>query len=174
MKEQEFLKIFQYCRHDLLNELQLLHGYISINKMDSAKQAANDIITNIHKERHLINTGAPKFTLWILKSNHLIPNIKTSYEISLEDENLLSLDDKLVEICHDISSAILNYGRSEEIYQIHFELMKSSDILFKIHIKCLVSNNYQLINFLTSMQSNVNITTNHTHINCEKVFRLNR
>ena len=74
MDEELAIQIIQRYRHDVLNHLQLVSGYLTIQKPEKAEEKVNEWIQMIEDERKLTNLDTPKFTLWIFQYSDLYKN----------------------------------------------------------------------------------------------------
>lgn len=122
MNEQDFVRLLRYYRHDFMNDLQIVHGYLSIGQIDKVKDKVDQIIVNSNEERKLINSEAPHFILWILQFNGLHTNIKLDYGINLEQSNIQSIDHQLVDLSRCIVEGVDKYCDINELYDINIVL----------------------------------------------------
>lgn len=126
MEEKTIVKIIQQTQHDLMNNLQVIQGYLSMDKIDVVKTKLADCIDYYHEERKLININAPHFILWIIQFNHSHDNIELSYRINTENVDLSCVDMELVERCKQIISIISHLGMKKELYSVHLQLTHES------------------------------------------------
>ena len=57
--KEEFLQHLRYYRHDFLNHIQLLKGYLTLKKIDEAEQYLNQIVDRAEREAQLFQIGDP-------------------------------------------------------------------------------------------------------------------
>lgn len=122
MNEQEVVRLLQYYRHDLMNELQIIHGYLSLDKVDKVKSKVEDVIINYNEERKLMNTNATRFILWVLQINQKQANIRLTYKLNFDHLSLQSLDEELVDYCDYIINGINIYGDKQNFYEVKVKL----------------------------------------------------
>lgn len=141
MNENDFVRLLQFDRHDLMNDLQVIQGYLSIDKIEMVKDKIDHMISNHHKERKLIHLNAPHFTFLMLQVNHLHQNIRLDYEIDLKEMSLQVLDKKLVKLAHFIINAIKDYGDESELYHLNIILSEEPSDASLI-FQCIIAGHF--------------------------------
>lgn len=134
MNLNDIVKLLQYDRHDLMNELQILHGYLIIDKTDMVKDKLDHLIESYVQERELLNSKAPHLILFMLQANHSYENIRITYDIDLKHSYLDTIDLEIVSFCHAIINIILKYGDGHELYHLNLtlsELEANSEVRFQ-------------------------------------------
>ncbi len=121
MEDAEVVKLLQHYRHDLMNHLQIVQGYISMNKSDKAEQKLKETIVHYNEERKLMHLNIPVFTLWVLQMNIRFDHIKFEYYISTE-KKLSHLDNDLKSQCTNILSAVNKTYGTNRLYEISMEI----------------------------------------------------
>ena len=64
-----------------MNNLQVVQGYLSMDKIDIAKNKLAECVDYYHEERKLMNINAPYFILWVIQFNHCHDNIQLTYHV---------------------------------------------------------------------------------------------
>lgn len=118
MKEKDFIKVLQFYRHDLMNYLQIIQGYISMDQYDKVKNEVDKMLGHFSQEKKLLELNAPYFILWMLQVNHIEGNIRVDYHIQDESMNLISIDSLLTEQCKQIINCIKKNGHNFELYEV--------------------------------------------------------
>lgn len=138
MKEKDLLKVLQFYRHDIMNHLQVIHGYLNIGQQEKVTTKINDIMHHFKREKKLMDTNAPHFILWMLQVNHLEENIRVNYNFQYEKANLMTIDETLTEQSKQIINCIRLSGDPFELYKTTFNFSKDeynpSIIRVTIHI----------------------------------------
>lgn len=124
MQEKTMLQILQKTQHDLMNNLQVIQGYLSMDKIDMVKTKLADYIDYYYEERKLIHINAPHFILWVMQFNHA--NIELSYRINFENKDLSKVDLQLLQHCKEIVNIIINLGQKRELYNMDLRLNDDS------------------------------------------------
>ncbi|MGM8364704.1 Spo0B domain-containing protein [Virgibacillus sp. W0181] len=127
MNEKKFMQFLQNYRHDILNELQIVHGYASMGNLEKVENKVSQMIASFHNERKLISLHAPKLALWVIEFNHRHENIRITYDMHTENINLEQIDDSLVYFCDQFVKLLTKYCNSEEYYEGNLELHKRPD-----------------------------------------------
>jgi stage 0 sporulation protein B (sporulation initiation phosphotransferase) len=107
VEAKDIIQLLRLQRHDLMNDLQIVHGYLSMGKTDKVKSKVNNIIETLNKERILMNSNCPMFALWLIRMKLHHKHIYFTYDILTENKNLLYYDGSLAEIGHAIEGYIL-------------------------------------------------------------------
>ena len=107
MEAKDVIQLLRLQRHDLMNDLQIVHGYLSMGKTDKVKSKVNDIIEACNQERELMNINCPNFALWLIQVNMHHKHIKFTYDLHTENRNLHTYDCVLTDIGNTIIGCIL-------------------------------------------------------------------
>lgn len=111
------IQLLRHQRHELMNDIQIIHGYVSMGKMEKVEEKLNAVIDNFHQERRLMNLNVPNFTLWLMQFNAMHSNIRLGYCIHIENINLANVDTLLLNQCKQIVDCIETVGDSGELYR---------------------------------------------------------
>lgn len=88
--EQLLLQMMGRMRHDLLNDLQILFGYIQLKKYDNLQASMEKIRGRILQDSNLFKLGIPSLIIYLLSSRCNIKEFEL--DIDLEEEiNLAKL-----------------------------------------------------------------------------------
>lgn len=104
---KEVIQLLRLQRHDLMNDLQIVHGYLSMGKADKVKVKVDEIIEGLNRERLLMNSSFPNFALWLIQTNLKHNHIQFTYEIGTSNRNLQAYDKVLTDIGNTIVDYIL-------------------------------------------------------------------
>lgn len=157
MDEKDFIQLFRLMRHDLMNDLQIIQGYLSMDKIDKVKTKVTKSIDYYNEERKLMNLKAPRYIMYILQLNHVQENIRLTYQVDGEIGDLLSTDQLLVNQCHHLIQQIIHIGDKRELYEIHLHITEqanSSSIAFTYHIEGKFNYLEQIVQSLESIEIN--------------------
>ncbi|MBO0994074.1 Spo0B C-terminal domain-containing protein [Bacillus sp. SD088] len=65
--KEETLTLLQHARHDWLNRIQLIKGYLALGKTEEAERVIEEIVLESQQETKLTKLGLPEFaTLFLL------------------------------------------------------------------------------------------------------------
>lgn len=177
MDEQDVIQLLRYYQHDLLNELQIIQGYASMNKIDKVKEKIAACVDVYNKERQLMYLNSPKFALWLMKAQHHQKNIGISYDLQLGQIDLSLIDQDMFDIGTCIVEHIKQHGNEFSLYELHIDMCFGFDKAHVIvswqitgeldDIEPLQSKlNHNFPQILTNMQTNSN------HVKCEFYFNV--
>lgn len=132
MDEELAIQIIQRYRHDVLNHLQLVSGYLTIQKPEKAEEKVNEWIQMIEDERKLTNLDTPKFTLWIFQFSDLYKNFSLTYDIQLENKSYHVYDQFLYRYSCTVMDLMNDMIHPSEVYPIMLQLKETTDALHMI------------------------------------------
>lgn len=67
--KEETLTLLQHVRHDWLNRIQLIKGYLALGKVDQAERVIEEIVLESQQETKLTKLGLPEFATLLLLHN---------------------------------------------------------------------------------------------------------
>lgn len=167
MNEQAFIKLIQYYRHDLVNHLQVISGYLSMNKKQKANEKLQEVITNFSKEQKLFQLQAPKLMIWLLQFNHTYENIRITYDIDMEIMDLSSVDALLVQACNSWAHLFHTFSLSDVLYDVLFRISSGPQhIMLTFTFQNNVKNKEQFMNDLGSSKFKIQVNEDVDKITC--------
>lgn len=140
MDEKETVRLIQKYRHDLMNRLQIVSGYLTMGKADKAKMNLDNMLEFYEEERKLMRLNADKFMIWILKFQDAYPSFALTYHVDLlesqakriDEQELLLSCEKLLVILSDAVEDLRVYDLS-----LHIEEQETHWII-RINIKDII------------------------------------
>lgn len=131
MEAKEVVNLVQFYRHELLNQLQVIQGYMQIGNMEKTNANMNKLFESLHKERELLSLGIPNVFICIFKWNMAYQQFKISYSIDLENRNIADSDEYITKKLNQVMQDIKQKYKEEKVYQVHlaFKENKSSCIV---------------------------------------------
>lgn len=91
------IELLRHARHDWLNKIQLIQGYISLNNVERVKEILSDIIAEAHQESNLSNMYIPEFASLLLTYNWEGHAIHLEYEVlERESQEKRTVDDRFL------------------------------------------------------------------------------
>lgn len=127
VNEKEVIQLLQQYEHDLMNEIQVIQGYLGMDNLEVAKDKMNEFISDFDKRRTLLNIDAPRFVLWLLRFNHQHKNIRLTYQMDHSPRSLQIFDANLESYCKQMVQKIYEFGKDTELYQIHLQIIQESE-----------------------------------------------
>lgn len=142
--EKKIIRLLQYRRHELMNQLQIIQGYIQINKLELAIDKIGEIVESYEQERRLFHLDIPKFTWWLFTfslDKNLFPLkyeiLNFSQGIEHLDHTILSKSKEMIEqLCNSVNHKQISEGKvklieREENMTIQIELLGDFSLLQK-------------------------------------------
>ncbi|MBY7143263.1 Spo0B domain-containing protein [Virgibacillus sp. NKC19-3] len=122
MRADEVVQVLQYYRHDLMNHLQIVQGYLSMKKVDKAEAKLKETLDYYNEERKLMSLNAPMFMLWLLQFNSMFHNWRITYHIHTECKDLRTIDRQLTEQSKHIINALRQALDDTQLVEVNLEL----------------------------------------------------
>ncbi|WP_010531117.1 Spo0B domain-containing protein [Lentibacillus jeotgali] len=122
MKETDVIQILRHYRHDLMNHLQIIQGYLSMGKTDKVQKKLKDYMGQLQEEGRVVNLNAPKFALYLLQFNFLHTNFRMTYHIRTANKSLQSVDELLAERCEKVMKTIVKLSDEMQLYELVISL----------------------------------------------------
>lgn len=118
MKKEEIVTLLQHRRHDLVNDVQVIHGYARMEMFDKVEEKLNDFLKSTERERKLHMLQAPSFILWVetLRMKH--QNFNITYDIG-DDVTLKTDDEWITDMCEKLIQVITDDSDREEHYELY-------------------------------------------------------
>ena len=121
MRNEDVIELLQYYRHDLMNQVQIMKGYLSMKKYDQVSHKLDELVEGFTGERKLMNLNTPEFNLWIIRFNMWHENIRISYNIHT-NKPLKELDKQFVSQCKQVVNSIEMSILDSELYELTIDL----------------------------------------------------
>lgn len=107
-QEDALFNYVRLYRHDVMNNLQLIHGYLQLGDEERVRLKMADVMQMYQGEQKLFKLNMSRFSLFVLFFNHHYPNQQLSYEVNIENEDLATLDEQITEQCKRIIGLYLD------------------------------------------------------------------
>lgn len=135
MEAKDVVGLLQNQRHDMMNHLQIIQGYLSMGNTEKVKDKMETWMDYFSEERKLFNLNAPLFALWVIQFNHNYTNIRITYKVHIQKKDLQSVDQQLTDQCRQMVSSLMQEQSSLEIYEGRLELNETIENPAIINIK---------------------------------------
>lgn len=117
MKVEEVLSVLRHYRHDWMNQLQLVYGYASMDKLDKVKEKLTEVLNESQQESRLLGLNAPHFALWTIQFNSVYQQFTLQYEIE-NKHDLSSYDLPLLSYCNELMDVLNEHISTAKLYQM--------------------------------------------------------
>ncbi|WP_217586844.1 Spo0B domain-containing protein [Lentibacillus saliphilus] len=124
MQPKDVIDVLSHYRHDIMNQLQLIQGYLSMGKLESVQEKMTQYIEQLHSESKLVNLGLPGFALWLIRFNSTHTNYRLTYSIYGDQQSIRSsfIDDQLVFACSTVIHTFQEITDDDTLYHGHLSL----------------------------------------------------
>ncbi|WP_404453234.1 sporulation initiation phosphotransferase B [Virgibacillus necropolis] len=117
MEEKEVMDLLRYYRHDIMNDLQIVHAYTSMGKLEKVEEKLATYMAHFDEERKLMNLNAPNLALWLIPFNSIHPNFRFTYAIRDEKLDISDIDEKLTTDCQYCITCLEEITHDQELYE---------------------------------------------------------
>lgn len=115
MKEEQVIQLLRHYRHDWLNELQLIMGYVQMGKLDKAQEKIKQAVAHAEVDRKIQSIPMPKTALWITKFGWCYTNLELTYEIEVK-QTVNACDQSTVRHLEEAMDCILSGSMKTNLY----------------------------------------------------------
>ncbi|HEY9577618.1 MAG TPA: Spo0B C-terminal domain-containing protein [Pseudobacillus sp.] len=75
------IRALQHARHDWMNHIQLIKGYIALGKTEEAERVIEQVVMQAKQEAHLCNLSLPEFSKMLITFNWEVHAFQLEYEV---------------------------------------------------------------------------------------------
>jgi stage 0 sporulation protein B (sporulation initiation phosphotransferase) len=105
-KDWELLDLLRHSRHDWLNQIQLIKGNLSLNRMDRVHEIIENITIQSKHESKLTNLNVPDFAGLLLTFNWARHPYHLDFEVIGKECNLSLYEKDLLNFCKTLFSEL--------------------------------------------------------------------
>ncbi|MFC4388363.1 Spo0B domain-containing protein [Gracilibacillus marinus] len=117
MNEKDAVELLRHYRHDYLNDLQLVMGYLQLGKQEKAEKKLIDIVEKSNMERKLDQLQIPKTTVFLHQTNMNSTQLKISTMV-LFQADIHEIDTQLKSNLEEMLIDLTNFLVEYEEYQL--------------------------------------------------------
>ncbi|WP_052360667.1 Spo0B domain-containing protein [Oceanobacillus manasiensis] len=165
MNEKDVILLLQHYRHDLMNHLQIIHGYLSMNKTDRVESKVQESLEYYNEERKLMHLQGTLLTLWVIQFSSYYNDFRLTYQIHTENKKIMQSDEQLVRICNRVISLISQMHAGMELFEVHL-LLEETEIPEFLRVKLSIDGNFinkeEVIDKLNNMEVDFQMSTENT------------
>ncbi|WP_158595073.1 Spo0B domain-containing protein [Oceanobacillus piezotolerans] len=138
MEKSEVIRLLQQYRHDLMNRMQLVHGYLTMKKYEKVDEKIEDLFQYFQEERKLMNTKAPSFILWMMYFPLRYKQFQLEYHVDT-DHDLSEMDESIVSECTYLMDNLLTICNKDNLYEMKIDVIEEEQ---KIEFNFLVNGQF--------------------------------
>lgn len=162
MDEKQAIKLIQQLRHDWMNELQLILGYIQLGKQEKAEEKIQSIIKKAGQSRALDQLQLPKTTIFLHLLNAEHTHFQWEWQVESDSINKGKYpdDEQLKQQLMDIYENLQPHFIDFEVYhaKVLFQL-KQEQWKYQITIEEALDNTDSLVENLKRLPFMESVTT---------------
>lgn len=125
--EKKVIRLLQYRRHELMNQLQIIQGYIQINKLELAIDKIGEIVESYEQERRLFHLDIPKFTWWLFTFTLDKNWFPLTYEILNFSQTIEHLDHTILSKSEEMFERLFNCVNHKQISEGKIKLIEQGE-----------------------------------------------
>ncbi|MCL5981558.1 MAG: Spo0B domain-containing protein [Firmicutes bacterium] len=77
---ESIAKLFNLCRHEIINRLQVISGLAQLNKTEKLQSCIREVSEEVHQLGRLASCGDPRLALLIYEASVMAPENSLSFE----------------------------------------------------------------------------------------------
>ena len=162
MDEKVAIQIIQKLRHDWMNDLQLILGYIQLGKPEKAEEKIASVIELAGKNRALDRLQLPKTTILLLLLNAENAHFQWEWEVRTTNSSNESFpnDDELKHQLVSIYELLQEHLVEYEVYHATLSIQKKEEeCAFRLIVNEALDNKETLVEKLKKLSFVESITS---------------
>ncbi|TCP32248.1 stage 0 sporulation protein B (sporulation initiation phosphotransferase) [Scopulibacillus darangshiensis] len=131
ISETELIHLIRNARHEWLNELQVIKGYLTLNQLDNAEGIIEGLIMKSRNEAKLSNQDIPLLSALVLTFNWYQHTFKLDLEVTGEGFRLSVYDRQLASLLQNMLHVFDEHAsnRTENTMALLIHIMDTSACL---------------------------------------------
>jgi stage 0 sporulation protein B (sporulation initiation phosphotransferase) len=125
MEAKETVAFIQYYRHELLNHLQVIQGYMKLGNLEKAEANMEKLFEQLDRERDLLRLKIPHVFLWLFAKSMEHPELDITYSAQNYTGTLEAADKEMMEkldyILQDVLSNVLSNSANGQLFNLHID-----------------------------------------------------
>ncbi|MDQ0339505.1 signal transduction histidine kinase [Caldalkalibacillus uzonensis] len=105
--KKRFIDHLRHYRHDILNHIQMVKGYIQLGRLDDVKRYIDHIVLQAHQESLLSQLGDPELAYLLLTYNYRRDNkLNLDVEVNLDAEQMQQIGQSGRHVFHMVNQLL--------------------------------------------------------------------
>lgn len=134
MKAEDVVQLIQHYRHDLLNHLQIIHGYASMGNIKKVEEKITKIISSYDEERKLMYLQAVEFFIWVLEFPYMYEDLRLEYDIHTEKSSISRSDIHITNQCKQLMRLIQKIKHEDDLVNIQLKVSNEIHHMLKFYL----------------------------------------
>lgn len=154
MVEMNAIELLRHARHDWMNKIQLIKGYLSLGNLERLEAVVNDIVKDAENDSRLSNINLPNLVSYILTYNWKPSTIVLKFDV-LGEGQLPLVDDLIITEWFKKLMDLLESGSTVEVenelyLRINLDFKLPS---FNIQYKGILTNKEFLETYISATEN---------------------
>lgn len=148
MGERDTVEILRHARHDWMNQIQLIKGYLSLGKIEKVQEIINQIIKSSENESRISNIRMPQLATLLLTYNWEPTKIVLKFEVegsghyNDDETNLVNWFKEFLHILEESATIV-------DEHELHIRIiLDDSSIRFNIQYKGILNEEKAVLAFI--------------------------
>ncbi|WP_062355498.1 Spo0B domain-containing protein [Bacillus kwashiorkori] len=158
MKEWNTVDILRHSRHDWLNKIQLIKGYMSIGNLQRVEEIIDKIVQDSEMEARVSNINAPKFATLVLTYNWNSNPIGLTYTVTGDKKLTEEMDSKISEIFFHFTTILHKVVSFEGENWLHLQIETTNRFCLSFHFTGMITDVSKVQEFITKEDNDYSFT----------------
>ncbi|BBN99314.1 Spo0B C-terminal domain-containing protein [Sporolactobacillus terrae] len=121
--EQKAMELLSFARHGLLNDLQLIKGYLFLKQPEKAEEIVERVTEKLHNQTGLTRLQIPQCAVFLMHYSWTAQDFHVTFHIDGKQKNLSAYDHSLALLFKELFSIIEQHASplSENKVEIIFD-----------------------------------------------------
>ncbi|MCU6793401.1 Spo0B domain-containing protein [Paenibacillus sp. WQ 127069] len=101
-QDLRLIRLFNHYRHDWMNEIQLIFGYVKLRKYDKLESLIQNIKVKVQRESNVSKLGVPELIMYVFSVQAEVKELK----LEVEMEHEIHLNELLID-CKELTRLLI-------------------------------------------------------------------
>lgn len=159
------IRALQHARHDWMNHIQLIKGYIALGKIEEAERVIEQAVIQAKQEAHLCNLSLPVFAKTLITFNWETHSFQLEYEVLDTDIRTEMNDHRLACWTSSLFQLIESYIETYANNHLYLSIGEAEEgIRFFFEFSGIITNEEALTSELTEILSMSDVKRYEIHL----------
>ncbi|MFK2824517.1 Spo0B C-terminal domain-containing protein [Bacillus sp. B190/17] len=158
------IRALQHVRHDWMNHIQLIKGYIALGKTEEAERTIEQIVMQAKQEAHLCSLPLPELVKLLVTFNWDQHSFQLEYEVLDKNIRTETNDEQLVSLMISLFDLMERWIEKYADNQLYLSIEGTNDGLrFFFEFSGIITNTEAFIRELTGALNTAHVKRGQIH-----------
>ncbi|RJS59826.1 Spo0B C-terminal domain-containing protein [Bacillus sp. PK3_68] len=163
------IRALQHARHDWMNHIQLIKGYIALGKIEEAERVIERAVMQAKQEAHVCNLSLPELAKTLITFNWEAHSFQLEYEVLDTDITTRATDHRLSCWTSSLFQLVENYIETYADNHLYLSIGKAEEgIRFFFEFSGIITNEEALTSELAEILSMPHVKRYEIHVHSEE------